>query len=148
MQLDPGVNQVTRELPPGVRMTPQRIAILREVRDAGGHMTAGEIYERVREKNPTVAYGTVYRTLHLLAEHGVILEFPFGDQASRFDGRIERHDHVHCTVCGQLKDVDVPSALLARHVAEEQTGFAIDGHQTIFIGICPKCQVDAREGSF
>ena len=72
-------------------MTPQRLAILREVRDADTHMTAGEIYERVRAKNPSVAYGTVYRTLHLLAEHRVILEFPFGDQASRFDGRdIER----------------------------------------------------------
>lgn len=148
MQVDPMSNQSRSELPAGVRMTPQRIAILREVRDAGGHMTAGEIYERVRAKNPTVAYGTVYRTLHLLAEHGVILEFPFGDQASRFDGRTERHDHVHCTACGQLADVDVPSALLARHVAEEQTGFAIEGHQTIFSGVCPNCQFDSREGSF
>lgn len=148
MQVDPTSNRFTRELPAGVRMTPQRIAILREVRDAGGHMTAGEIYERVRAKNPTVAYGTVYRTLHLLAEHGVILEFPFGDQASRFDGRTERHDHVHCTVCGQLVDVDVPSALLARHVAEEQTGFIIEGHQTIFSGACPKCQFDGRGRSF
>lgn len=147
MQVDPTSNMFTRELPAGVRMTPQRIAILHEVRDAGGHMTAGEIYERVREKNPTVAYGTVYRTLHLLAEHGVILEFPFGDQASRFDGRTERHDHVHCTVCGHLADVDVPSALLARHVAEEQTGFSVEAHQTIFSGVCPTCQVVGREGS-
>ncbi len=148
MQVDPTTNLLGRELPVGVRMTPQRLAILREVRSVGGHMTAGEIYERVRAKNPTVAYGTVYRTLHLLAEHGAILEFPFGDQASRFDGRTERHDHVHCTVCGTLVDVEVPSALLARHVAEEQTGFAIEGHQTIFVGVCPKCQTDGREGRF
>lgn len=148
MQIDPSTTSLDRrELPTGVRMTPQRIAILREMRDAGGHMTAGEIFERVREKNPTMAYGTVYRTLHLLAEHGVILEFPFGDQATRFDGRTDRHDHVHCTVCGQLVDVDVPSALLARQVAEEQTGFSIDGHQTIFSGICPACQSDQRKGN-
>lgn len=140
-------NDGVRELPTGIRMTPQRLAILREVRDADSHMTAGEIYERVRDKNPTVAYGTVYRTLHLLAEHGAILEFPFGDQASRFDGRTDRHDHVHCTYCGQLVDVDVPSALLARQVAEEQTGYAIEEHQTIFSGVCPRCQTEVREGS-
>lgn len=147
MQVDPTANNPARELPSSVRLTPQRLAILKEVRDAGEHMTAGEIFERVRARNPTVAYGTVYRTLHLLAEHGVILEFPFGDQASRFDGRTDRHDHVHCTVCGHLVDVDVPSALLARQVAEEQTGFAIEGHQTIFSGVCPTCQADQRKGS-
>lgn len=130
----------------GVRMTPQRLAILREVREAGGHMTAAEIYERVRRQNPTVAFGTVYRTLHLLAEHGAILEFPFGDQASRFDGRTDRHDHVHCSICGHLVDVDVPSALLARQVAEEQTGYSIEAHQTIFSGVCPTCQPNQRKG--
>jgi Fur family transcriptional regulator, peroxide stress response regulator len=104
------------------------------------HLTAGEIYERVRKKYPSIAYGTVYRTLHLFAERGLIQEFPFGDQASRFDGRTDRHDHVHCQVCGGLYDVDVPIAILARQVAEEQTGFEIDGHQTVFQGTCPDCQ--------
>jgi Fur family transcriptional regulator, peroxide stress response regulator len=122
------------------RMTPQRAVILDEVKGSGRHMTAGEIYERVRKRYPSMAYGTVYRTLHLFAERGLIQEFPFGDQASRFDGRIDRHDHVHCHECGSLYDVDVPSAIIARQVAEEQTGFVIDGHQTVFQGICPECQ--------
>lgn len=133
-------DQLEREFPRGIRMTPQRLAILREVRQAGGHLTAAEINERVREKHPSISFGTVYRTLHLLAEHGLILEFPFGDEASRFDGRTDRHDHVHCVECGELVDVDVPRALLAHHVAEEQTGYRIDGHQTIFTGVCPVCQ--------
>ncbi|MCO5176833.1 MAG: transcriptional repressor [Thermomicrobiales bacterium] len=122
------------------RMTPQRAAILEEVRSATGHLTAGEIFERVHRKYPTIAYGTVYRTLHLFAERGLILEFPFGDQASRFDKRVDRHDHVHCLVCGTLVDVDVPTALLAQQVAAEQTGYDISGHQTVFSGVCPVCQ--------
>jgi Fur family transcriptional regulator, peroxide stress response regulator len=122
------------------RMTPQRSVILDEVKGSDRHMTAGEIYERVRKKYPSMAYGTVYRTLHLFAERGLIQEFPFGDQASRFDGRVDRHDHVHCQVCSGLFDVDVPIAILARQVAEEQTGFKIDGHQTVFQGVCPECQ--------
>lgn len=128
----------------GFRMTPQRSVILEEVKGSDRHMTAGEIYERVRKKNPSMAYGTVYRTLHLFAERGLIQEFPFGDQASRFDGRVDRHDHVHCYDCGGLFDVDVPIAIIARQVAEEQTGFVIDGHQTVFQGVCPDCQAKRK----
>lgn len=123
-----------------IRMTTQRSAILTEVQGAEKHLTAGELFERVRRKYPTIAYGTVYRTLHLLAERGLIQEFPFGDQASRFDKRTDRHDHVHCAVCGELMDVDVPIAVLARQVAADQTGYVIHEHQTVFSGICPKCQ--------
>ncbi|HUZ03629.1 MAG TPA: transcriptional repressor, partial [Thermomicrobiaceae bacterium] len=115
----------------GIRMTTQRAAILVVVQTAEKHLTAGEIFERVRRRYPTIAYGTVYRTLHLLAELGLIQEFPFGDQASRFDRRTDRHDHVHCTVCGALVDVDVPIAILARQVAADQTGYQIHGHQTV-----------------
>jgi Fur family peroxide stress response transcriptional regulator len=122
------------------RMTPQRAAILEAVKGADGHLTAGEIFERVHSRYPSIAYGTVYRTLHLFAERGLILEFPFGDEASRFDKRTDRHDHVRCTICGTLVDVDVPEALFARQVASEQTGFTIVGHQTVFSGTCPACK--------
>ena len=49
-------------------------------------------FERVRRRDPRIGYGTVYRTLHLLAEHGLIQELTFADQASRYDARVERHD--------------------------------------------------------
>lgn len=123
------------------RNTAQRAIILSEVEAAEGHLTAGEIFERVRQRYPKIAYGTVYRTLHLLAEHELIQELTFADQASRFDKRTERHDHVHCTVCGVLLDVDVPVALLAHRVAEEQTGFVVTRHHTVFEGVCPECRV-------
>ena len=115
---------------PGYRFrnTTQRAEVLDEVRRSQGHLTAGEIFERVRRRDPRIAYGTVYRSLHLLAQHGLIQELTFADQASRYDGRVERHDHVHCLECGLLLDVDVPVALIARHVAAEQSGF--DDHQS------------------
>lgn len=122
------------------RNTTQRAVILRVVEAADGHLTAAEIYERVRREYPSIAYGTVYRTLHLLAEHELIQELTFADQASRFDKRTERHDHVHCPVCGAIEDVDVPVALLAQHVAAERSGYAIDSHHTVFMGRCPECQ--------
>ncbi len=103
-------------------------------------MTAGEIFERIRRRDPRIGYGTVYRTLHLLAEHGLVQELKFADQASRYDGRVERHDHVHCLHCGVLWDVDVPVALIARHVAAEQSGFDVTSHHTVFSGVCPGCK--------
>jgi Fe2+ or Zn2+ uptake regulation protein len=127
---------------PGQRFknTAQRGAVLEVVRDSREHLTAGEIFERVRRQDPRIAYGTVYRTLHLLAQHGLIQELTFADQASRYDGRVERHDHVHCLACGVLLDVDVPVALIARHVAAEQSGFDITSHHTVFAGTCPACK--------
>ena len=122
------------------RNTTQRSIILQVVEKADGHLTAAEIYERVRREYPSIAYGTVYRTLHLLAEHKLIQELTFADQASRFDKRTERHDHVHCSACGAIEDVDVPVALLAQHVAADRTGYEIDNHHTVFIGVCPMCQ--------
>jgi Fe2+ or Zn2+ uptake regulation protein len=122
------------------RNTTQRAEVLDEVRRSQSHLTAGEIFERVRRRDPRIAYGTVYRTLHLLAEHGLIQELTFADQASRYDGRVERHDHVHCLECGVLLDVDVPVALMALHVAAEQSGFDVSSHHTVFSGVCPGCK--------
>lgn len=120
--------------------TTQRSAVLEEVRASDQHLTAGEIFERVRRRDPRIAYGTVYRTLHLLAQNGLIQELTFADQSSRYDARVERHDHVHCLQCGVLIDVDVPVALIARHVASEQSGFDVTSHHTVFAGTCPTCR--------
>jgi Fe2+ or Zn2+ uptake regulation protein len=120
--------------------------VLDEVRQSDTHLTAGEIFERVRRRDPRIGYGTVYRTLHLLAGHGLIQELTFADQASRYDRRVERHDHVLCLQCGVLLDVDVPVALIARHVAAEQSGFDISSHHTVFAGICPCCKRAASGG--
>jgi len=126
------------------RNTAQRSVIHAEVLAADGHLTAGEIFERVRRCDARIAYGTVYRTLHLLAQHGLIQELTFADQSSRYDKRVERHDHVQCRACGTLVDVDVPVALIARHVASEQSGYTIESHHTVFTGQCPACREEAR----
>lgn len=121
------------------RPTAQRAMILEVVKHSEEHLTAGEIFERVRQRDPKVAYGTVYRSLHLLVQHGLIQELTFADQASRYDGRTDRHDHVHCMTCGLLLDVEVPMALTAKHIAEERSGFTITSHHTVFAGMCPEC---------
>ena len=131
----------------GYRQTSQRAMILDIVKHSDEHLTAGEVFERVRQRDPKLAYGTVYRSLHLLVQHGLIQELTFADQASRYDGRTDRHDHVYCTTCGLLVDVEVPMALTAKHIAEERSGFSITSHHTVFAGLCPKCGFAAATSS-
>jgi Fur family peroxide stress response transcriptional regulator len=122
------------------RLTRQRRAILEEVRAAGGHPRAAEIFMRVRQRQPRLAYATVYNTLHLLARHGLVQSFDFGEGASRFDPRTDRHDHLACRNCGQLVDVEVDLGQATQRLQQE-TGFRVEGYHVEFRGLCPTCQV-------
>ena len=142
------VHETKSTVPPkAFRPTAQRLLVLEVISNADRHLTAAEIFELVRQKDPRIGYGTVYRSLHLLVEHGLIQELTFADQSSRYDRRTDRHDHVHCNICGALFDVEVPVALMARHVAEERSGFSISSHHTVFSGQCPVCRSESRSSA-
>ncbi len=121
------------------RLTRQRRAILEEVRAAGGHPRAADIFLQVRRREPRLAYATVYNTLHLLARHGLIQSFDFGEGASRFDPRTDRHDHLACRNCGRLVDVEIDLGQAARRLQEE-TGFSVEAYHVEVRGLCPGCQ--------
>jgi Fur family peroxide stress response transcriptional regulator len=125
---------------PVLRMTPQRQAILDAVRASHDHPRAADIYERVRAVLPGIAFGTVYNALHALADQGVILQLSFGDHASRFDGRTDRHDHALCTRCGDLVDAVAPPTPDSLKQAAAETGFAIHAYHTQLLGICATCR--------
>ena len=131
-------------MPESFRMTPQRQAVLDAVRASEDHPRASEIYERVRRVLPGIAFGTVYNALNALAEQGVIRQLTFGDAASRFDGRVDRHDHALCTRCGNLADVDVPPPAHAVRQAALRTGFAIHAHHTQLLGLCSSCRAEGN----
>src|SRR4051812_28426193 len=124
---------------PVLRMTPQRQAILDAVRASHDHPRAADIYERVRAVLPGIAFGTVYNALHALADHGVILQLSFGDHASRFDGRVDRHDHALCTRCGELVDAVAPPTIDIVQQAAAQIGFAVHDYHTQLLGTCAAC---------
>ena len=89
---------------------------------------------------PGIAFGTVYNALHALAEHGIILQLTFGDSASRFDARVDRHDHAICTRCGDLVDTVAPPTRDTINQAAAATGFEIHGHHTQLLGLCAACR--------
>ncbi len=123
-----------------IRLTPQREAVLTVIRGARDHPTAAQIYNRVRESNPGIAYATVYNALGYLVKHDLVRELRFGDNASRYDGRLDPHLHVSCSSCGRLAEAEITMPPEVMHEAETATGYHLKGHVLQLFGICPTCR--------
>ena len=121
------------------RNTRQRTLVLKAVRGRCDHPRAADIYRDVSAADPRVSRGTVYRNLRLLQEQGEIMciKAPGGD---RFDVRCDAHCHVICTACGAVADTSTPYDALMDGAVEDETGFAVSCHTTLFEGICPSCR--------
>ncbi|HET9102058.1 MAG TPA: transcriptional repressor [Solirubrobacteraceae bacterium] len=123
----------------GQRATPQRYAILRELRERGQHATAEEIGRAVRARMPGTSTPTVYATLDLLVGLGLVRRIDTGHGASVYDGGTEPHHHMVCRGCGAV--TDLPGELdAARWLdAAGATGFRPEGAELVVSGLCPSC---------
>lgn len=126
----------------GLRVTPQRIAIL-DFMDANRiHATADEIYLTLKQNFPSLSVATVYNTLRAFCEAGIVKELRFGDQASRFDLNTAVHHHLVCEKCGSMVDVYLPE-LPVQQVAQE-FGYLPASYHIEIRGLCPTCQSDVQ----
>lgn len=125
------------------RMTRQRFVILDVLRKLKTHPTADEVYALVRAQIPRISLGTVYRNLDLLAESGEILKIESAGSQKRFDGDIEAHQHVRCTVCGRIGDV-MPPIPLPLTAMPRVNGFRVQNARVEFDGICQHCEIAAE----
>ncbi len=91
----------------GLKLTPQRMAIVHELVDDCTHPTAQELFERLRPTFPTMSFATVYNTLDALAKLGLVRSIRLGS-AVRFDPNTSSHHHAVCDACGAV--VDLPAA--------------------------------------
>ncbi len=133
-------------VPVGSRMTRQRQLILAQFSRPGVHLTADEVYERVRVDAPGISLATVYRNLNLLSQGGRIRCVEIGGGQRRYDGGVHRHYHVLCTVCGRMRDVPAEPFGDLASVAAEKSGFAVTDHELVFRGLCPDCERKTRRG--
>ena len=129
----------------GLRMTPQRLAILRALVMHPGHPSAEELHRALLRQFPTMSLATVYKTISRLKSLGEILEIEFSHRDNRFDGHNPKpHPHLICTGCGRVLDPLVPDlAALVRDLSE-RTGFAVTSHRLDFYGLCPDCRENGR----
>jgi len=120
--------------------TRQRQAILDVLRNTDIHPTAEEVYEMVRKRLPRISLGTVYRNLEALSDHGLIQKLEIAGTQKRFDGRMDKHYHIRCVVCGRVADLPYQQIDVGEERFREATDFEIIGHRLEFWGICPQCQ--------
>ena len=123
----------------GYRLTPQRQAVLDFLRSVTSHPNAEEIYHAVKKKIPSISFGTVYRTLNILKEAGLIQELAYGKAFSHYDGNPKEHYHIICSKCGRIDDIDLPVLGDLKRRAASITDFSVTSHRLEFYGICPDC---------
>ena len=93
----------------GFKVTPQRLAICEFVLSSKEHPTVEQVYEVVQKKYPTISLATVYQTLHLLTEIGMLQELGFSDGISRYDPNNSPHINIICKNCGKIQDYESES---------------------------------------
>ncbi len=88
----------------GLKVTPQRMAILNAIYNLNNHPTAEQIIGRIHRDNPGIATGTVYNVLESLSEHALIRKVKTEDDKMRYEAIVERHHHLYCTECNFIED--------------------------------------------
>jgi Fur family transcriptional regulator, ferric uptake regulator len=130
----------------GHRVTPQRIHILDAVCDGNGHTTLGEIYMRVRQFDKSIDRSTLYRTLKLFTELGLVVSAEPGDGETYYEiAKPHRHHHLVCRQCGQEREIehDVMQSMFDQ--VYETYGFRPDSDHLVLFGVCTACQQNQNE---
>lgn len=128
-----------------LRMTNQREIILDELKKSGQHMSADELYDKVRRIIPRISLATVYRNLEILAELGIVAKLEIGGRQKRFDYDVSGHDHIYCTRCHRVDNIELNREQLPAVAPEGKHGYAVTGYRLEFAGICPRCQKKMKE---
>lgn len=118
-------------------MTRQRALIARIIAASPRHLTASEIYAQAQRELPSLARGTVYRNLKLMADAGEIARLELPDGPDRYDRTTAPHGHLYCTGCGALRDIPVEAL---QPQLEAAAGAPVLGYQLTVYYRCPSCR--------
>ena len=125
----------------GYRLTPQRLMILKAVEDANSHISAEEIYAQVRTYYPQMNISTVYRTLELVKELGLVTETDMGDGRVRYHCMGKgHHHHLVCEKCGSIIDMEETILDPLWSEIERKYNFKVDMKHLVFFGLCSGCR--------
>ena len=123
-----------------LRMTNQREIILQELQKSKKHLTADELYTRVKKSMPRISLATVYRNLETLSEAGMIGKLEISGRQKRFDYDVSEHDHVYCIQCHRVDNIALDRSMVSSREFASAGGYTITGLRVEFAGICPACR--------
>ncbi len=128
----------------GIKLTHQRIEIFREVAQTEDHPNADQVFQRIRDRIPTVSIDTIYRTLWLLKDLGLIITLGSSRERTRFDANLKNHHHYVCEHCGYTRDF-VSDALDNIILPDLVGSFGeIDATHVEVRGVCRHCVEKGR----
>ena len=127
----------------GLKLTPQRLAILHYLEGNKNHPSAEDIYTEVSKNFPTMSLATVYNTLEALRVRGEVRELTIDADKKRFDPDTGAHHHLICTSCRRIVDVHGDYSLCVP--PDESKDFEITGSHIEFYGLCPRCRETGRD---
>jgi Fur family ferric uptake transcriptional regulator len=132
----------------GLRWTPQRRVLIEVLSQTRGHVTGAELVEACRAIDPATVPSTVYRTLDVLEELGLVSHSHGVDGREEFHVLpAEEHGHLHCASCGGAWEIDAAEAATLVRRMKASRGFAIDLSHLTIVGRCAACQTaDRRVG--
>lgn len=126
------------ELPPGIRATAQRRAVVRAVGEAADSFTVAELHERARRLEPGLGLATTYRTVELLRASGAVHPLLGEGRHAYVRCRPEHHHHLVCTTCGSVEETELCAAPSEADLRRTH-GFRPAGHELDIYGTCRSC---------
>ena len=124
----------------GLRVTNQRTLILEIIRQGKGHLDADEVYRRARKKQPNLSLSTVYRTLRMLKELGLIQKVHFDEDHHHYEVKApQEHHHLVCLGCGKVVEFQYPLYRYVKKNVAEAKGFDIVDTEIRMRGYCSEC---------
>jgi Fe2+ or Zn2+ uptake regulation protein len=123
----------------GLRVTPQRLILHRVLAELGRHATADEILSAAGERLPNVSAPTVYATLELFEELGLVRRVPVDGGPVLYDPRADEHHHLACRSCGRVVDLDATVDATPALRAARRAGARPERADLLLTGLCPDC---------
>lgn len=135
--LDSELSAILRDR--GQRVTPQRLVIGRLLRQHKVHLTAEQVRDAVSATLPGTSLPTVYATLELFEEVGIVRKLDIAGGPAIFDSRTDDHHHAVCRICGAVRDLDVTIDGAAVLAAAREAGYTTDHLAIVVDGVCAAC---------
>ena len=130
-----------------VRLTRQRAAIYTALAATTSHPSVDELYRIVKRRQPMISRNTVYYTLGVLRNAGLVREVNVGHDMARYDGNVSLHHHLICLGCGSIVDVMDDELNRLQLSSAQAKGFDVLRHRVEFYGYCVSCQQARRDVS-
>lgn len=124
----------------GSKITNQRKKIILEVLRKGGHLSADELYNLIRKKTKNIGYATVYRTLKIMKDTGIIRAREFGDGRARFEIELSHHDHMICIKCKKVIEFECKEIERYQEEVSSKSNFKMITHKLEIYGLCSNCR--------